>query len=122
MTAGKSTLAEIQAKDTPRFDWRWLGLQGTEGHEAELDAYFGDFAAPVPMMEHHDDSRCLGCNDWIFNSWSIAHGEAACRPQICGYPSRIYHYNVPGQTGRIIASLQYHPSVLRAPEPDTQEK
>ena len=130
-TVAAPTVAELQARDVPRFDWRTItdGRSGfdvalTYGHEAELDEYFKDFAAPARMQEtesRFQHWQCLACGREISNEWLLQHGEAACRPRHCGYPSRLYHYKVPGQTGRVVLGLQYHPSALRQPESDTQE-
>lgn len=113
----KATLAELQARDIPRLDWRTiLTVTGdlSDSEQTEMDKYFRDFV---------DGEDCLSCGrtlGGLFGSftWTMVHGEGRCSN--CDYPARALHYKV-GPIARLQVILQYHPGVLRESQEATNE-
>lgn len=127
-------LNELNSKELPFLNWRdiivfpgdeWVVSQSDV--EA-FDKYFIDtFLDPgiLGSQWFNVPIRCPGCELELRNDivgylisgggfitrleWSLAHGEAYCVE--CGYPFRVYHYNV-GSIERFVLALPYHPSGL----------
>lgn len=115
MDAIKS-LAELQAADLPRADWRdFLKGEGlTPEHEAAFDAYFKQFLPPgvcVMCGAQQGGDVLAGILGTAKFQWAIAHGEGFCNADGCHYPGRAYHYDV-GPIKKMNLILQYHPSEL----------
>lgn len=126
----RELLAAAQALNLPPATWR--DVVSISGEDAaamavELDGtndYFSKFIPPQKVDGHRVCVCCrkryptdqlmgfLGASETNVE-WSLAHGEAHCRE--CGYPSRVYHYDIKGANGevlitRLTATLEYHPA------------
>lgn len=134
----KTLLAAAIALNLPPATWRdVLKVNSTPettpeelaAGEAQMDAlnhYFANFAPH--QKNDKGEPICLCCRKRFpsnelagalgvcetSNEWSLTHGEAHCRH--CGWPSRVYHYDLANDKGevmfpgRAVFSLQYHPS------------
>lgn len=119
------SLAELQAANLPRCDWRaLLEVTGemTPDDEAAMDAHFRRFLQPGPCVKCGERQggdmveAALGITRF---RWGIANGEGACSTPYCGYPARAYHRHI-GPIKFLNMILQYHPDELRAPAPEAE--
>lgn len=104
------TLAEAQAANLPRLTLADLPIElfgdpeSVKANEAALNQYLSQFA----RME--DNLTCPICEKVTSIVWGLQHGVALCVR--CGYPWRVYHYDLPGCKRRVDIALPYHPDEL----------